>query len=86
MSDPSCLQIGNSCRYADPEGSVHDATITQIVSALTRVVSLSYDGGKATALNVPYSRNPERNRWGCADDGAPQTWRMVRSVELPRYI
>jgi len=74
MSDPSCLQIGSSCRYADSEGAVHDATITEIVSALTRVVSLSYDDGKTTAQNVLYSRNPMRNRWGCADDGSPQSW------------
>jgi hypothetical protein len=80
MSNPSCLQIGSTCRYADTSGTVHDAVIIDIVSALTRVVSLSYDDGQATAQNVPYSRNPARNHWGCADEGSPHVWGAIATV------
>ena len=72
--NPPCLQVGNSCRYGDAEGRIHDAIITDIVSTFTCVVNLSYNGGSNEASNVPHSDYPTANHWGCAEEGAPQSW------------
>lgn len=80
MDIPTCLQVGNACRYADASGVVHNAMITEIVSTLTRIVNLSYADGEYTAGNVFYSRDPAIERWGCADTGVPRTWGQTERI------
>ena len=74
MSNPSCLQTGAACRYADAEGRVHDAIITAVISTTERVVSLQDDDGRQRAENILHSPQPARERWGCADEGTPVRW------------
>lgn len=80
MSNPSCLQTGATCRYADAAGQVHDAVIIAVVSTTEGVVSLQYHGGRRRAENVLHSPRPARERWGCADEGAPQSWGEVEQA------
>lgn len=80
-TNPSCLQTGASCRYADAEGDLHDALITAIVSAADRVVNLQYDAGRRRVANVRYSAEPARGRWGCADDGLRRRWSEAARLE-----
>lgn len=74
MSNPSCLQTGAACRYADAEGQVHDAVIIAVVSTTGGVVNLQYDDGRRRVENVLHSPQPARERWGRADEGAPRVW------------
>jgi hypothetical protein len=80
MSNPSCLQIGASCRYADASGQIHDAVIIAVVSAPTGAVSLQYDDGRQRVENVLHSSQPAREHWGCADEGVPHPWSELKQV------
>ena len=78
--DPSCLQIGKYCRYADREGVVHDALITSLVSVLDGIVDLSYHDGDIRVHNVRYSETPAVHRWGCAEDGVSPNWGEIERI------
>ncbi len=78
--NPPCMQVGNACRYADDSGVVHNAVITELVSTLTGVVNLSYNDATDEASNVPHSEHPAANRWGCAEEGIPNTWAHTERV------
>lgn len=72
--NPPCMQVGNACRYADANGVVHDALITELVNTFNGVINLSYNDGADEASNVLHSNRPTANCWGCAEEGAPQSW------------
>jgi hypothetical protein len=80
MSNPSCLQLGASCRYADAAGQVQDAVIIAVVSTTERVVNLQYDEGRKRVDNVLHSAQPAHERWGCADEGVPHPWGKVDRI------
>lgn len=80
MENPPCMQIGKACRFADTDGNVHDATITSLVSSLDGIVNLAYHDGAMEASNVPHSTHPKVGHWGCAEEGAPQSWGTTARV------
>lgn len=52
MSNPSCLQTGAACRYADADGRIYDALITMVLSTTERIVSIQYGDGRERVENV----------------------------------
>ena len=78
--NPPCMQIGTTCRYADANGVVHNAVITELVSTFNGVINLSYNGGADEASNVPHSDRPAANCWGCAEEGTPHAWADVERL------